>query len=474
MDFPAFHLDFFGNRILFAVIGILHVLINHALAVGAVPFIALMEWRGHRQGFPAWDDLAYRILKVCFIITTSVGALTGVGIWFSASLVNPYAIASLLRVFFWFWLMEWLVFLAEVTLIMVYFLTWYGWGQRNKKAHIALGFGLSLFSWFTMAVIVAILGFMMHTGRWPQHPTLLSGILNPIYGPQLLFRTAAAMIAAGVWGLFLAYFFTKRGGDFRARVVRFACAWSLAWTPFCLAGAALYWKVIPQWMLSNLPVALATQAFEQWHRTLAYLVGAAVILVAVVALWGLIRPRWLPRWVLLAPFILSMAMLAYFERIREFIRKPYAIADYMYSSGLRPEEYPLLKEEGLLAHATYVSVRDVTGENRIEAGREVFTIACTRCHTVTGVNSVVSKLTGLYGPKPWEHAVVRGYLTNMHNTRPFMPPAPGSDEELDALTDYLLSLQQNPQRLEGAQTVGVQSAALPAARGPDAAAALQP
>ena len=34
MDFPIFHLDFIGNRLLVAIIAILHTLINHPMAVG--------------------------------------------------------------------------------------------------------------------------------------------------------------------------------------------------------------------------------------------------------------------------------------------------------------------------------------------------------------------------------------------------------------------------------------------------------
>jgi hypothetical protein len=35
MDVPVFHLDFVNNRVLIAVIAILHVVINHSMAVGA-------------------------------------------------------------------------------------------------------------------------------------------------------------------------------------------------------------------------------------------------------------------------------------------------------------------------------------------------------------------------------------------------------------------------------------------------------
>lgn len=77
------------------MIAILHVVINHAMAVGGIPLVSYLERRSLRTGDSAWDQLAFRILTVFFVITTTIGALTGVGIWFSASLVNPYAIGSL-------------------------------------------------------------------------------------------------------------------------------------------------------------------------------------------------------------------------------------------------------------------------------------------------------------------------------------------------------------------------------------------
>ena len=89
MDLPVFHLDFLNNRMLIAIIAILHVIINHAMAVGGIPLVTFLEWRGLKQRDPEWDRIAHRIMTVFFVVTTTVGALTGVGIWFSASLINP-------------------------------------------------------------------------------------------------------------------------------------------------------------------------------------------------------------------------------------------------------------------------------------------------------------------------------------------------------------------------------------------------
>ena len=52
MDFPFFDYDFFGNRFLIAWGAILHVLINHPMAVGGSLLIACLEARGQRLGDP--------------------------------------------------------------------------------------------------------------------------------------------------------------------------------------------------------------------------------------------------------------------------------------------------------------------------------------------------------------------------------------------------------------------------------------
>lgn len=458
MDFPLFHLDWAGNRILIAGIAVLHVLVNHSMAVGGMPLVALMQWWGYRTGEPKWDRLAYRILGFCFIVTTTVGALTGVGIWLSASLVNPHAIGSLIRVFFWAWFTEWLVFVAEVCLILAYFLTWKGWGERNKSRHIALGFALSVCSWLTMAVIVAILGFMMDPGAWASRKSFWSGVLNPIYLPQLFFRTPLAMVMAGLLAMVLIPFLTTRD-QFRRRAVRFASVWTLAWSAPCIAGAGLYWFAIPESMLAHLPVALATQAFQNWHAAVAQILVAAAVGILVISTWGVLKPGWLPRPVTVVPFVLMFLLLGTFERVREFVRKPAVIENYMYANGIEIAKYPLLREEGVLAHATYCSQRTVTPENRLQAGRDLFVIACSRCHTTDGVNAVTSKLRAMYGQEPWDSDVVFNYVRTMHNVRTFMPPAPGTDAELSALASYLISLQQYPAPVGGAQNEGVKTPA---------------
>ncbi len=464
MDFPIFHTDFFGNRALIAVIATLHVLINHGLAVGMMPLIAVMEWHGRRTGDRRWDALAYRLLFVAFIITTTVGALTGVGIWLSASLINPVAIGSLILVFFWAWFIEWLVFITEVCLILAYFQTWKRWTEgAAKRRHIRLGFALAAFSWITMAIIVAILGFMMDPGNWPGEQTLLAGIVNPVYLPQLAFRTPLAMAMAGVVAAFLAICFVRRSDPFQAEALRAINLWTLAWVPLTLAGGWWYASVVPDSMMGHIGTALLTAQFEIWQDDLLKIIAGTVLLVYLIAQFGVVRPKWMPRPAYMLALLAIVWLTGHFERVREFVRKPYVIGQYLYANGIRVDDYPLLQRDGMLAHSTYshplsaAELGDLPPAERaqLQRGRDVFMIACTRCHTGSGVNSVIARFDALFGGSEWDRGALAGYMTGMHDARPYMPPFPGTEDELLALSDYLIRLRRTGAAVPGAQVTGV-------------------
>lgn len=448
MDFPIFDLGWVGNRFLFVVIAITHVLINHALAVGLAPVIVGMEVMGLKQNKPEWDKLAYKILKAAFIITTTLGAMTGVGIWFSASLVNPNSIGSLIRVFFSAWFFEWIIFVTEVVLIMFYYLTWQKWTQgRAKFNHILVGYALAVFSWITMAVIVSILGFMMDPGNWNTEKSLLNGFTNPIYLPQLLFRTFLAGMMGASFALACVYYFTEKGSEIRAKATRFTSGWLLVCAIPTIVGGLWYRNVIPEMMISNMSVAVGTQQFEGWYDTLYKLLIGGVLGVIAFSVLTYFRPRFnYPKLAFVLPVFILWGTLGMFERVREFVRKPYVIGGYMYSNSYRVEDYPLLKSDGLLKHATFISTKEVTEDNLVEAGKNVFMLSCSRCHTANGVNAIKDKFRNMYGTidQPWNPDAMKGYIKGMHNARYYMPPFPGNDKELDALVTYIKVLQYFP------------------------------
>lgn len=458
MDFPPFFIDHIaGGRLIIGVIATLHVLINHPLAVGAYPVITLLEWWGQRTKNKALDELAYKITFVVFIVTTTVGALTGVGIWLTTSLAAPFAIGSLLRVFFWGWFAEWLVFISEVVLIMAYFLTWKKWTTpAQKQRHLQLGLALSIMSWMTMALIVAVLGFMMKPGEWTQLRTFWSAFDNPIYIPQLAFRTCFAMLTGGVFVWFTSFFFTKDQAELRAQIVWRLSHWTMLWVFALYIAGILYWQSVPQAMRANNAVALFSMQFANWRDTYSIILAWTFAAFVGIAFFGMSFPRAVPRVALLIPTFMGIWLLGHFERAREFMRKPWVIGDYLYSNGIHKDEVAFLKSEGLLKYATYVSYHTVTPENRIAAGRDVFMIACSRCHSTTGLNGVVEKFTRMYGEKTWDEGAMTAFLGSMHQSRTFMPPFPGNKAEAEALVAFILQTRETHESLSGAQSAGIQ------------------
>lgn len=464
MDFPMFHLDWLNDRFLIAVIAIIHVLINHGLAVGFIPYITWLEQKGVQNSAPdqitdfAWDKMVYHKMMVAFIITTTIGAMTGVGIWFSAALVSPASIGSLIRVFYWAWFTEWLVFVTEVILILIYFLTWKKANKslREKIKHIRFGWFLAFASWITMVIIVSILGFMMDPGNWNTDKSLLNGFTNPIYLPQLAFRTPAAMLVAGVFGMLLTTIFSGKGTEMRQKAIKYGGQWVLLWTPFAIIGAIYYWNVMPAAMKDNMSVAVGSMDFARYYDLLKYFIIGAAGLSVVLALGAIFKPQKINFMIVLFPCLFVMGFLGIFERVREFVRKPYIIGNYMYSNLIRQEDYPLLKKDGILRHATYTTVHEITPENEVEAGRNIFMLTCSRCHTSRGVNSIVDVFEKMYGKgKPFQTEALAAYIPSMHNGRAFMPPFPGNEQELNALAKYIKHLQVTHEPLIGAQTEGI-------------------
>ncbi|MBD3750631.1 MAG: cytochrome c [Sphingobacteriales bacterium] len=466
MDFPMFHLDWLNDRFLIAMIAILHVFINHGLAVGFIPYITWLEQKGVTDAGKNqitdldWDNLVYKKMKIAFIITTTIGAMTGVGIWFSVALVSPASLGSLIRVFYFAWFTEWLVFVTEVVLILIYFLTWNNSNKslKAKTRHIRFGWYLSIFSWFTMAIIVAILGFMMDPGNWNNNHTFFNGFTNPIYLPQLLFRTPTAMLVAGVFGMLLTTIFAPKGSEMRAKAIRYAGKWILASTPLVIIGAVYYWNVMPSAMKVNMATAVGSMEFSQYYQLLKYFIVGTASLSIVLGVFAFFKPKKINFAYVILPCLFVFGFLGIFERVREFIRKPYVIGNYMYSNLLRKEDYPLYKKNGILPYMTYTSVTEITEENKIIAGRDIFINTCSRCHTASpeGVNSITYVFERMYGiGKPLDENSMASYIPNMHNGRTFMPPFPGNKKELGALVAYIKQLQQTGGSLEGVQTTGV-------------------
>ncbi len=194
MNFPVVEFPWLGNGSVIAIIAIIHVIISHGVAIGITTLMVSIEHRAIHTKNEQLEQIARKISKWVLILTTTVGAMTGVGIWFSTTVIQPESIGSLLRIFFWAWFLEWIVFVTEVVLLIVYYYTWDKWQGAKKVIHNRIGIALAIFSWITAAIITGILSAKLTPGRWTETMSFWNAFFNPTYLPSLGFRTFIAII----------------------------------------------------------------------------------------------------------------------------------------------------------------------------------------------------------------------------------------------------------------------------------------
>ncbi|MEB3329360.1 MAG: c-type cytochrome [Candidatus Sericytochromatia bacterium] len=429
MDFPYFELPWLGNRSLIAAVATLHVLVNHSAAIGGSLLVVLAERHGLCSGDEAWERLARRLAFTFFLLTTTVGALSGVGIWFTAMVTAPQGIAAMLRIFFWAWFLEWFVFLAEVGMVLAYFLSWDAF--RDRRRHLQLGWAYVGTSYLTLLVIVGILGAMLTPGAWVSDRSFWSAFFNPTYAPQVLVRTGLALALAAALGLTLAPWLAPPAT--RVAFGRLCARFFVAAAPLMALGGAWYLAVLPAHVKAQLPTAAATLAFSRWaDQAAAVHLGVWVGLLAL-GVWGLRRARPWPLPLALATGVVLTLALGHFERVREFSRKPYLIPGYMYANGLRVADGPRLAREGMLPHTRWQGVKGVEAGREREAGRALFRLQCATCHTLQGPNALAPRVAG------WTPAQVDSFVRVQHQVHPFMPPFLGTPAERRALAEFLAS-----------------------------------
>lgn len=427
MDFPIVEVPLIGGRMLIALVGVIHVLISHGCAVGGSFFLVPLERKSIQENSEGLNEAAYRLARWFFILTTSVGAMTGVGIWFTTNMFSPEGIGSLLRIFFWVWFAEWIVFVTEIALVSIYYLSW---KRMSRENHLKVGIAYMVTSFLTMVVIVGILGFQLTAGRWVDTKSFWDAYFNPTYFPQLVSRIGLAGLLAAVISLFI-FAFMRGFEDVREKVFRFTGAYLMIVSPIYLIGTYLYYQALPDRAAKFIPVALVTlQLTEYAHLSKIFF----FVVVGVVFLTGIVLFTIRKTYGVFAvlPLLLMILATAQFSRVREFARKPYVINQYMYSNGIREAEAPFLSEVGVSRYATraWRGLDPKDGESAL--GNMLFRMQCSVCHTYHGINGVFNRRAILASE---ESAL--NFLDSYQYSHSYMPPFVGTQEEKEALAKFL-------------------------------------
>ncbi|MEW5983804.1 MAG: cytochrome ubiquinol oxidase subunit I [Acidobacteriota bacterium] len=490
MNYPVW--DIPGSGLLIAGIAILHVFISH-FAVGGGLFLVLAERKARLEDDR--DFLAYvkRHSRFFVLLTLVLGAITGVGIWFTIGLVHPQATSSLISTFVWGWAIEWTFFVAEIAAAMVYY---YGWDRLSSRSHLAVGWIYFANAWLSLVVINGILTYMLTPGAWVATRGFWDGFFNDTYWPGLVARTFASAGLAGLYALLTASWLA--GGDLKEKVARYA-AWgwivpmaialplALLWYLAAAAGAGVPVAEILGAKTGGIgPILSAIFSRSDTGYPIAqaagfWLILASVTLVVLTLYIALMRAREY-RWPLAAcVMVLGFVAMGSGEWVREDLRKPYVIGQFMFVHGVRlpaapgvPQPPPetsdrfgrdrftveALNTNGVLATSAWI--RPTTPEMASDyllrvghEGRELFRVECSWCHTDSGylairplvrgksVSALQTVLTRMAepvdaqgNPVGWDTAGLR--LKTWRSRR--MPPFVGTGDERRTLSAYLALL----------------------------------
>lgn len=418
MNYPVWQLGFPGG-LLIAAVAVLHVFISH-FAVGGGAYLVLTEGRAYARNDA--DLLGYVRLHSKFfaLLTVVLGAVTGVGIWFTIGLVSPEATSSLIHTFVWGWAIEWVFFFVEIAAALIYA---YNWDTLDRQTHLIIGWIYFIAAWASLVVINGIITYMLTPGRWLENKNFWSGFFNPTYWPSLFIRTAMAVGLAGIFGLVTAM---RERSPLRERVVRWAGWW------LGLGIAPLL--PLSRWYFREFPSYARAYFAGTYPEVRHALLGAAVctgVALALALVFALLRPRMMNSLIVAALLIAGIGVMGAGEYMREFGRYPYVINGYIYANDIRIAQVEGINANGVGKTSPWV---ESSADEPNAYGRQLFAMECGACHSVDGYRAMRRIARG------WDAKFASEMLLHLPVVRETMPPFAGNENDRAALGKYLASL----------------------------------
>jgi cytochrome bd-type quinol oxidase subunit 1 len=423
MNYPFWEIPYLTGAPVIGAVAVLHVFISH-LAIGAGLLLVLTERKAYREEDGGILTYVRQNSRLLILLSLVLGALTGVGIWWSISLVQPSATSTLIHVFVWAWAIEWVFFFVEIAAAFVYY---YAWERLDRRTHLTVGWIYFGAAWLSLFVINGILTFMLTPGDWPETQNVWDAFFNPTMLPSLVMRTGVVLALAGLYALLTASFIGDR--DLRSTMVRYASRWLVPAFVLLPLGGLWFFAEVPErardLVLGGTPIV-------------TMFVAASLALSLIVFGLSFAGSFWQPQ--RFTPvFALGLLAMGLFvtgtsEWVREAVRKPFIIYDYMYSNSVVLKDADTLKIDGVLQQARWATIKEVTDDNMLAAGKEYFRLQCGSCHAVDGYNGIRPLIEG------WSQEYTYDQLQHLDTLKEIMPPFLGTDEERRAVAAYLASL----------------------------------
>lgn len=421
MNYPVWFLPETGGGFLIALISILHVFVSH-FAVGGGLYLIYAEKKGLKENSQPILDFTKKHARFFLLITMVFGSISGVGIWFIIALVNPAATSLLIHNFVFGWAAEWVFFTVEIAAAFVYY---YMFGRMDSKTHLKVGWLYFGAAWMSLLLINGIIGVMLTPGSWPENMDFWAGFFNPSFFPSLVFRTFIALMIAACYGYLSASFTADR--DVRIAMTRFSAKWALVTLLIAIISGLWYLSILP-----GQAHGLVMGKSPTIAAVLPWGAGGVLSLLLIMLAAGIIRPGLNLKPVACLAMVSALLVMGGFEWTREAARRPYVINEVMYSNSILKKDVNELNQTGYLRSALWVQNNEVSEDNLVEAGQELFVHQCYSCHTVGGRNNDIVRATS-----SMSYRALVSYIRKIHEVRYFMPPFVGTEQESRALAVYI-------------------------------------
>jgi len=424
-DVPYYPINDFGplmKGLVIGAMGIFHVFVAQ-FAIGGGMLMCYFQWLAQTGRCPPARRFLDSYFKALVLISFVIGALTGVGMWFTSIQISPRTIGLMLDAFHWLWATEWTFFCLEIVAGYAF----YRHAARlSDRARMSLLLLYTFAAWMSLFWINGILSWQLTPGRWVETGNVWHGFFNASFWPSLLFRTIVAMTIAGLVACVVINTMTDLDRAARPVLIHRA-AHFLVFMVFMPALGLWFLAAMPDdsrsWVLGG---SAAMTMF------MGMAVGAS-LLIGLYAVIGLIGKKlYINGATATLLCALAFAATAGGEFIREGSRKPFSARETLFSNAITPGEVAELRRIGSVTHDPYpLHDRADYPTAQLALGAKVFRFQCSVCHTISGVNGL-AHLAG-----PWTTEQKRMNIAKLQHTKPFMPPFAGTPQELESLVQFL-------------------------------------
>jgi len=403
-------------------LGIFHVFLAQ-FAIGGGMLMCYFQWLAQTGRSTLARKFTDGFFKFLVLISFVLGAVTGVGMWFTTIQISPRTIGTMVHEFHWLWATEWTFFCLEILSGYCFYL----YGPRlNDRLRFRLLLIYSGAAWFSLFWINGILSWQLTPGEFLVTHNVWDGFFNPSFWPSLVFRTVTSMTIAALAACVVINIMPGLSREDRTHLIHKAANFLLPMIAMPVLGA---------WYLFSMP-ADSREWVLGGSPAMMMFFGLGVVcsaLIGVYAVFGLLRRQlYINGATALLLVALAFIATAGGEFVREGSRKPFTIREYLYSNSIAEDEVARLREVGCLADDPYpLKGAEALPNDQLVTGARVFRRQCSVCHTPSGANPL------LHLTQTWTPEQLRMNIAMLQRTKPFMPPFAGTPEELESLVQWI-------------------------------------